>query len=37
MKLQELKAQTPAELLEQAEKLEIENASSLRKQDIMFA
>ncbi len=37
MKLQELKAKTPAELLEHAEKLEIENASSLRKQDMMFA
>ncbi len=37
MNLKELKAQTPAELLEHAEKLEIENASSLRKQDMMFA
>ena len=37
MNLQELKAKTPAELLSFAEELEIENASTLRKQDIMFA
>jgi transcription termination factor Rho len=37
MNLQELKAKTPAELLHFAEELHIENASSLRKQDIMFA
>ncbi|HXQ53221.1 MAG TPA: transcription termination factor Rho, partial [Stellaceae bacterium] len=37
MNLQELKAKTPAELLHFAEELQIENASSLRKQDIMFA
>src|SRR6201985_2935706 len=37
MNLQELKAKTPAELLHFAEELEIENASSLRKQDMMFA
>ena len=37
MNLQELKRKTPAELLELAEELEIENASTLRKQDIMFS
>jgi transcription termination factor Rho len=37
MNLQELKLKTPAELLAFAEELEIENASSLRKQDMMFA
>jgi len=37
MQLAELKAQSPAELLAYAESLEIENASSLRKQDMMFA
>lgn len=37
MNLQELKRKTPAELLELAEELEIENASTLRKQDMMFA
>ena len=37
MNLKELKEKTPAELLAQAEELEIENASTLRKQDIMFA
>ena len=37
MNLQELKQKTPAELLALAEELEIENASSLRKQDMMFA
>jgi len=37
MKLKELKQKTPADLLAFAEKLEIENASILRKQDIMFA
>ena len=36
MNLQELKQKTPAALLEIAEELEIENASSLRKQDQMF-
>ena len=35
--LQELKRKTPAELLAFAEELEIENASSLRKQDMLFA
>ena len=37
MHLQELKKKTPSELLEFAEELEIENASILRKQDMMFA
>jgi transcription termination factor Rho len=37
MHLQELKNKTPADLLSFAEELEIENASVLRKQDIMFA
>ena len=37
MNLQELKAKTPADLLAFAEELLIENASTLRKQDMMFA
>jgi len=37
MNLQELKAKSPAELLAYAEELQIENASTLRKQDMMFA
>ncbi|MCW9034547.1 MAG: transcription termination factor Rho [Rhodospirillales bacterium] len=37
MNLKELKAKSPQELLALAEELEIENASTLRKQDIMFA
>jgi transcription termination factor Rho len=37
MNLQELKRKTPAELLAFAEELEIENASILRKQDMLFA
>ncbi len=37
MKLQELKNKNPEELLIQAEKLEIENPSSYRKQDLVFA
>ena len=37
MHLAELKAKTPADLLSFAESLAIENASSLRKQDMMFA
>ena len=37
MNLQELKAKSPADLLAYAEELQIENASSLRKQDMMFA
>jgi transcription termination factor Rho len=35
--LSELKAQSPADLLAQAEALEIEAASSMRKGDMMFA
>ena len=37
MHLQELKQKTPAELLAYAEQLQVENASNLRKQDMMFA
>jgi transcription termination factor Rho len=37
MSLQELKEKSPAELVAFAEKLEIENANSMLKQDIMFA
>jgi len=37
MHLAELKAKTPSDLLSYAESLQIENASSLRKQDMMFA
>ncbi|MBE7620752.1 transcription termination factor Rho [Gluconacetobacter entanii] len=36
MHLAELKAKTPADLLAYAESLNIENASSLRKQELMF-
>jgi len=37
MNLEELKKKTPAELILQAEKLTIENPSTLRKQEILFA
>ena len=37
MSLAELKAKTPADLVKMAEDLEIENASTMRKGDIMFA
>ena len=37
MHLSELKAKSPSDLLAFAESLQIENASSLRKQDMMFA
>ena len=37
MNLQELKTKSPPDLLAYAEELRIENASSLRKQDMMFA
>ena len=37
MHLAELKAKSPADLLSFAESLQVENASSLRKQDMMFA
>ena len=36
MHLQDLKNKSPADLLKYAEELEIENASTLRKQDILF-
>jgi transcription termination factor Rho len=36
LSLQELKDKSPADLLAMAEKLEIENANSMRKQDMMF-
>ncbi len=36
MHLQELKQKSPADLLAYAEELEVENASTLRKQDMMF-
>ena len=36
MKLQDLKAKTPAELVSFAEDLEVENASTMRKQELMF-
>jgi len=37
MKLQDLKAKSPTELLAFAEEFEVENASTLRKQELMFA
>jgi len=37
MNLEELKAKNPADLLSFAEELQIDNASTLRKQDMMFA
>jgi transcription termination factor Rho len=37
MKLQTLKSKTPTELIAFAESLEVENASVLRKQELMFA
>ena len=37
MNLQDIKRKTPQELLALAEELQIENASTLRKQDMMFA
>jgi len=37
LKLRDLKAKTPAELLAFAEENDVENASTLRKQEIMFA
>ena len=37
IKLHDLKEKSPAELLTLAEKLEVENASGLRKQELMFA
>ena len=37
MNLKDLKAKSPAALLAYAEELQIENASALRRQDMMFA
>ena len=37
IKLQDLKLKTPAELVSLAEELEVENASALRKQELLFA
>ncbi|HQS68831.1 MAG TPA: transcription termination factor Rho [Novosphingobium sp.] len=37
MHLKELKKKTPAELVQMAEELEVEGASTLRRQDLMFA
>src|SRR5881628_1226592 len=36
MKLQDLKSKTPAELVSFAKELEVENASTMRKQELMF-
>ena len=37
MNIQELKGKTSEQLIEDAEKLGIENASTLRRQEILFA
>ena len=37
MKLQDLKMKSPAELLTFAEEVDVENASAMRKQELMFA
>jgi len=37
MKLQDLKSKSPTELLTFAEEVEVENASAMRKQELMFA
>ena len=37
MKLQELKSKSPTDLLTFAESMEVENASTMRKQELMFA
>ncbi|MCC7481932.1 MAG: transcription termination factor Rho [Hyphomicrobiales bacterium] len=37
IKLQDLKLKTPSELVSLAEELEVENASALRKQELLFA
>ncbi|MCB1431905.1 MAG: transcription termination factor Rho [Alphaproteobacteria bacterium] len=37
IKLHDLKLKTPAELVSMAEELEVENASALRKQELLFA
>ena len=36
IKLQDLKQKTPAELVSIAEELEVENASALRKQELLL-
>src|SRR6218665_1126628 len=37
IKLQDLKSKSPTELLAFAEEVEVENASTMRKQELMFA
>ena len=37
MKLQDLKTKSPTELLSFAEEVAVENASAMRKQELMFA
>ena len=37
MKLQELKAKSPTDLVSFAEGVDVENASTMRKQELMFA
>ena len=37
MKLQDLKAKTPTDLVTFAEGVDVENASTMRKQELMFA
>ena len=37
VKLQDLKSKKPPELLEFAEELDVENASTMRKQELLFA
>ena len=37
MKLQDLKIKSPTELLSFAEEVDVENASAMRKQELMFA
>ena len=37
MKLQDLKSKAPADLLSFAEEHQVENASTMRKQELMFA
>ena len=37
MSLEDLKTKSPTELLNFAEELEVENASTMRRQDMMFA
>ena len=37
IKLQDLKSKTPTELITFAEELEVENANTMRKQELMFA